>query len=89
MKTLLAFLTVLLLATLAALPAGPAQKPNIIFILADDMGWGDLHCYGHPYAKTPNLDQLAVEGTRFRKIEDSELFTNVRVRAVPVSEVHP
>lgn len=44
-----------------------ATPPNIIFILADDLGWGDLHCYGHPYAKTPNLDKLAAEGTRFTK----------------------
>lgn len=42
-----------------------ATKPNIIFILADDLGWGDLRCYGHPYAQTPNLDKLASEGTRF------------------------
>lgn len=42
-----------------------ADRPNIIFILADDLGWGDLRCYGHPYAKTPNLDKLAADGTRF------------------------
>jgi N-acetylgalactosamine-6-sulfatase len=42
-----------------------ASKPNIIFILADDYGWGDPACYGHPYARTPNIDRLAREGTRF------------------------
>lgn len=42
-----------------------AEKPNIVFLLADDLGYGDLRCYGHPYAKTPNLDALAREGTRF------------------------
>jgi N-acetylgalactosamine-6-sulfatase len=42
-----------------------ARQPNIIFILADDYGWGDPHCYGHPYSKTPNIDRLAKEGTRF------------------------
>ena len=41
------------------------KKPNIVFILADDFGYGDLKCYGHPYALTPNLDKLATEGTRF------------------------
>lgn len=41
------------------------SKPNIVFILVDDMGYGDLACYGAPDAKTPNLDQLAAEGVRF------------------------
>lgn len=41
------------------------ERPNIVFMFADDLGYGDLGCYGHPYAKTPALDQLAAEGTRF------------------------
>ena len=45
--------------------AAQEKKPNIVFILADDFGYGDLKCYGHPYARTPNLDKLATEGTRF------------------------
>ncbi|WP_395742268.1 sulfatase [Prosthecobacter sp.] len=60
----------LLLATLTlalSLSCHAADKPNIIFILADDFGWGDPHCYGHPYAQTPNLDKLAADGTRFTK----------------------
>jgi len=40
-------------------------KPNIIFILTDDMGWGDPKCFGHPFMKTPNIDRLAREGTIF------------------------
>ncbi|WP_013629293.1 sulfatase family protein [Rubinisphaera brasiliensis] len=40
-------------------------KPNVVFMFADDLGYGDLGCYGHPYAKTPAIDQLAAEGTRF------------------------
>lgn len=40
-------------------------QPNIIFIFADDWGWGDLGCYGHPHVETPNLDRLAAEGTLF------------------------
>ena len=40
-------------------------KPNIIFILADDMGYGDLACYGNKVIQTPNIDKLAAEGIRF------------------------
>ena len=43
----------------------PGSPPNIVFLLADDLGGGDLHCYGHPYARTPNIDSLASDGTRF------------------------
>ena len=41
------------------------DRPNIIFIFADDWGWGDLGCYGHDRLKTPNLDRLASQGTLF------------------------
>src|SRR2546423_4089844 len=41
------------------------HKPNIIFILADDLGYGDLGCYGQTRIKTPNIDRLAAEGLRF------------------------
>ena len=40
------------------------ERPNIVFLLADDMGYGDLACYGHPVIRSPNLDQLATEGVR-------------------------
>ena len=53
-----------LLAPLGA-AAQHADKPNIIFILCDDMGYGDLACYGQPYINTPNIDRLASEGMRF------------------------
>ena len=42
-----------------------ARTPNILFILADDLGYGDLSCYGRPDYRTPNLDRLAREGLRF------------------------
>lgn len=45
--------------------AEPQRPPNILFIFADDLGWGDLGCYGHPRLQTPNLDKLAAQGTRF------------------------
>ena len=43
------------------------QSPNILFIYADDWGWGDLSCHGHPHIKTPNIDRLATEGTDFHQ----------------------
>jgi len=42
-----------------------AHSPNFVFIFADDLGYGDLGCYGHPVAKTPQIDRLADEGVRF------------------------
>lgn len=56
------------LLVLCALLAGAspaARKPNIIFILADDLGYGDLGCYGQKKLRTPNIDRLAAEGMRF------------------------
>lgn len=41
------------------------SKPNIIYIMCDDMGYGDLACYGQPYISTPNIDRMAEEGMRF------------------------
>lgn len=59
-------------AAIATAASGHAQttqkvgvRPNILFILADDMGWGDLSCYGRPDYRTPNLDKLATQGMRF------------------------
>jgi arylsulfatase A-like enzyme len=54
-------------ALMLAKPA-PAHSPNIIFILADDLGYGDLGCYGQKRIQTPNLDQMAREGTRFTQV---------------------
>ena len=56
-----------LLAGLLTLPlfAAPPTRPNIILILADDLGWTDLSCYGSKFYETPNLDRLARDGMRF------------------------
>jgi arylsulfatase A-like enzyme len=52
------------LAAKAAPAAATKDRPNIIFILSDDVGYGDLGCYGAQHVKTPNLDRLAREGVR-------------------------
>ena len=43
----------------------PGQKPNFIIIFIDDMGYGDLGCYGSKNNRTPNIDQMAAEGMKF------------------------
>jgi len=64
-------LLVLLLAfpisSLSQRPAAPMNsRPNIVFILVDDLRWDELGCTGHPYVKTPNIDRIAREGAMFR-----------------------
>jgi arylsulfatase A len=66
-RSLLTLLTALaLLPTLAgAALAGGGEKPNVVLIFADDLGYADLACYGAPRIRTPHLDRLAREGVRF------------------------
>ena len=59
------FTIFLLLAPLAFLAAKEKTQPNFVIFLTDDLGWGDLACYGHPVIKTPNLDRFAKQGTKF------------------------
>ncbi len=47
-----------------AQPAPAARQPNIVIILADDLGYGDLSGYGHPKFNTPHLDRMAAEGAK-------------------------
>ena len=59
-------LAAVVLASLVSLHAAePSSKPNIIYILADDVGYGDFGCYGATKVKTPNVDRLASQGLRF------------------------
>ncbi len=67
MKSAVPILTIFLLATVGVLHAAdaPVKSPNIIFILADDYGTGEVGCYGSDNYKTPNIDALARGGTRY------------------------
>jgi arylsulfatase A-like enzyme len=58
-------LSLVALGLSAAALSFASERPNIVFILADDLGWKDLGVYGHPWHETPNLDRLAQEGMRF------------------------
>ena len=49
----------------ASIAQKTTSRPNIVFILADDMGWNDLGCYGNKYIETPQIDSLAKKGVRF------------------------
>jgi arylsulfatase A-like enzyme len=58
-------LSLLSLTPWPALAGSPQRKPNIIFIMADDLGYGELGCYGQTLIQTPNIDRLAAQGIRF------------------------
>ena len=87
MKHIFTLLTVLLLAPLAALHAS-AAKPNVIVILADDLGWADLSCYGSTFHESPNLDKLAAQGMRFTQAYSSSPYCSPS-RAAIMTGRHP
>lgn len=59
------FITLVLVTPHALAQNNLNRPPNIIIIFVDDLGYGDLSCYGHPTIRTPNLDKMAAEGMRF------------------------
>ncbi|TWU21071.1 Arylsulfatase [Novipirellula galeiformis] len=61
----LGFTPLVLLMAIAPTAAATPDRPNIVFIMADDLGYGELGCYGQEKIRTPNLDRLASEGMRF------------------------
>ncbi len=71
MKRLAFVLTPLLLAPLAAFAAAEPSRPNVVLMIADDLGYRDLGCYGATKIKTPHIDQLAGEGARFTDAHSS------------------
>jgi arylsulfatase A len=67
MKNLFQFVLTLSFLCAAALSRAEQRPPNIVFIMADDLGWNELGCYGQTKIKTPRIDQLATDGMRFTR----------------------
>jgi N-acetylgalactosamine-6-sulfatase len=99
-RSAILFSCVCWVAALGAAGAAPPEatsRPNVVFLLADDLGWGDLGCHGHPYIRTPNLDRLAASGTRFEQFYVSasvchpsrSCFMTGRFCATGFGDVHP
>jgi len=85
------FLLVTLLSTLASLGWAEEARsvhPNILVLLADDLGWGDLGCYGHPQIQTPDLDRPVDEGTRFQQFAVPAFCQHARFADADVGDWH-
>jgi arylsulfatase A len=82
LKSRFLILTAILLAPLGLLHAADApsktEKPNILLILADDMGWGDLHCHGNEKLATPSLDKLQTQGVELEHFHVSPVCSPTR-----------
>jgi arylsulfatase A-like enzyme len=58
-------LTTLILLSILAATADASDRPNVVLIFIDDLGWKDVGCYGNDFVETPRIDRLAAEGVRF------------------------
>lgn len=76
-----------LLALLLSATGLRATPPNIVFIMADDLGWHDLGCYGNDFIETPHLDRLATEGIRFTQAYQQTVCSPSR--AALMTGMHP
>lgn len=70
-RSLLRFILLLTLASVAYTVAHAAAKPNLIVVMVDDMGYAGVSCFGNPYFKTPEIDRLAYEGMRLTDFHSS------------------
>src|SRR3954464_3904847 len=61
----------ILISFLFVLPAHATDRPNIVFVIVDDIRWDAFGCMGHPWVKTPNVDRLAREGAGFKNFFDT------------------
>ena len=60
------FFTLTIIISLLFSCTKPIEKPNIVILIADDVSWDDLGCYGNEFVKTPNIDNLADDGLVFK-----------------------
>ena len=84
MKRLLALVALAVLACPSFAADVKAARPNVIVLLTDDNGYGDLGCHGHPFLKTPNFDRLHDQGIRLTDFHVAPMCTPTRASACSV-----